>query len=75
MKKDIHPTYKQIKVTCVTCSNSFESGSIANEIRVDTCNRCHPFFTGKDRSLKADGRVDRFTKKYSVKIISNKEAI
>jgi large subunit ribosomal protein L31 len=75
MKKNIHPVYKQTKITCVTCSNSFESGSTSDEIRIDTCNLCHPFFTGKDRSVKADGRVDRFTKKYSAKIILDKEAI
>jgi large subunit ribosomal protein L31 len=65
MKKDIHPKYKQVTVTCVTCGNTFETGSVLGEIRVDTCNHCHPFFTGKDRSTKADGRVDRFTKRYA----------
>jgi large subunit ribosomal protein L31 len=69
MKKDIHPVYKEVTITCVSCGNSFKSGSVADEIRVDTCNLCHPFFTGKDRSVKVDGRVDRFTKKYSTKII------
>jgi large subunit ribosomal protein L31 len=64
MKKDIHPKTNDITVTCISCGNTFESESILKEIRVDTCNQCHPFYTGKDRSTKIDGRVDRFNKRY-----------
>lgn len=64
MKKGLHPNYKNVTVTCISCGNTFETGSILDEIRVDTCNQCHPFFTGKDRSTKVDGRVDRFNKRY-----------
>lgn len=67
MKKDIHPAYNKIKVVCTTCGNEFETGSTLKEIRVDTCSKCHPFYTGKQRFAQADGRVDRFMKKYGMK--------
>ena len=47
MKKGIHPEYHRAKVTCVTCGNTFETGSTLKEIRVDTCSKCHSFYTGK----------------------------
>ncbi len=64
MKKDIHPDYKQIEVTCTTCGSVFTTGSVLSEIRVDTCSKCHPFYTGKQSHVQADGRIDRFNKKY-----------
>lgn len=67
MKKGIHPNYNKITVTCVSCGNEFESGSTLKDIRVDTCSNCHPFYTGKQRFTQADGRVDRFNKKYGIK--------
>lgn len=67
MKKGIHPEYKTVKVTCTTCGNEFETGSVKDEIRVDTCSNCHPFYTGKQKHAKATGRVERFRKRYSMK--------
>lgn len=67
MKTGIHPKYDACTVTCVTCGNTFETGSVLSEIKVDTCSNCHPFFTGKQRFTQADGRVDRFNKKYGIK--------
>ena len=67
MKKGIHPDYKKVKVVCTSCGNEFETGSVLNEIRVDTCSNCHPFYTGKQRFASADGRVDKFNKKYGLK--------
>ena len=67
MKKGIHPDYKTVTVTCTTCGNVFESGSVMNEIRVDTCSKCHPFYTGKQAFTQADGRVEKFNKRYGVK--------
>jgi large subunit ribosomal protein L31 len=64
MKKDIHPNYHKCKVTCISCGNTFETESTLNEIRVDTCSNCHPFYTGKQRFVQNDGRVDKFNKKY-----------
>ena len=66
MKKDIHPNYKKVTVTCTTCGNTFETGSILDEIRVDTCSNCHPFYTGKQKFGQADGRIERFNKRYNM---------
>ena len=63
MKKDIHPKYYRCKVTCRTCGNTVETGSTEPELKVDTCNKCHSFYTGK-RTFTADtGRVAKFNKK------------
>lgn len=67
MKNGIHPNYKKVMVTCTTCGNTFESGSVLDEIRVDTCSNCHPFFTGKQVFTAADGRVEKFNKRYGLK--------
>lgn len=67
MKKGIHPEYKAVKVICSTCGTEFETGSVIDEIRVDTCSSCHPFYTGRQRFGNADGRVERFNKKYGLK--------
>ena len=66
MKKGIHPTYHKTKVTCTTCGAVFETGSILNEIKVDTCSNCHPFYTGKQTFVQADGRVEKFNKRYGL---------
>jgi large subunit ribosomal protein L31 len=64
MKKEIQPEYKVVKVTCA-CGNTFETGSVDDEIRVEICSECHPFFTGKQKFIDAGGRVDKFKKKYN----------
>ncbi|WP_088008485.1 50S ribosomal protein L31 [Indiicoccus explosivorum] len=66
MKAAIHPDYKAASVTC-SCGNSFETGSVKEDIRVEVCNECHPFYTGRQKFAAADGRVDRFNKKYGIK--------
>ncbi|MGL4953349.1 MAG: 50S ribosomal protein L31 [Culicoidibacterales bacterium] len=66
MKKGIHPNYTTVNVTCTSCNTEFETGSVLSEIRVDTCSNCHPFYTGRQRFVAADGRVDRFMKKYGI---------
>ena len=66
MKKDIHPNYKTVTVTCTTCGATFETGSVLNEIRVDTCANCHPFYTGKQSFAQAAGRIDKFNRRYNV---------
>lgn len=65
MKADIHPKYHLTTVTCA-CGNVFESGSIKQNLRVEICSNCHPFFTGKQKFLDAGGRVDKFKKKYGI---------
>lgn len=65
MKKEIHPNYKTVTVKCA-CGNTFETGSVLDEIRVEICSECHPFFTGKQKFVDKGGRVDRFKKKYGM---------
>ncbi|BBH23160.1 50S ribosomal protein L31 [Paenibacillus baekrokdamisoli] len=65
MKQGIHPTYHITTVTCA-CGNTFESGSIKQNLRVEVCSQCHPFYTGKQKFLDAGGRVDKFKKKYGI---------
>lgn len=66
MKKDIHPTYyPEAKVTCA-CGNTFTTGSTKEELRVEICSECHPFYTGKQKFVERGGRVERFKKKYNM---------
>ena len=64
MKKDIHPAYHKVTVTCTSCNTTFETGSTKESFKVDTCSNCHPFYTGRQRFAAAQGRVERFNKKY-----------
>ncbi len=63
MKPDIHPAYKETTVTCA-CGNTFKTRSTVPTIKVDICNACHPFYTGKQKFVDAAGRVERFQKKF-----------
>lgn len=67
MKKGIHPEYYVVKAVCTSCGNEFETGSTIKEIKVDTCSNCHPFFTGRQRFAAAQGRIEKFNKKYGTK--------
>jgi large subunit ribosomal protein L31 len=72
MKADIHPDYSQVNVTC-SCGNTFVTGStLGQDIQVEVCSKCHPFFTGKQKLVDTAGRVDKFRKKYG-KILSTKK--
>lgn len=63
MKKDIHPTYhSSIQVKCV-CGNTFEAGSTQEELRVELCSACHPFYTGKQKLVDTAKRVEKFQAK------------
>ena len=57
--------YQKITITCA-CGEEFESGSTLESIRVDICSKCHPFFTGDNKILDAEGRVEKFRKKYNL---------
>jgi large subunit ribosomal protein L31 len=66
MKKDIHPKYHPVTVSCA-CGNQFETRSTKKEIRLEICSNCHPFFTGKQKLIDTAGRIERFQRKYGVK--------
>lgn len=66
MKTDIHPQYNQVPVHCA-CGETWTTGSTKNELRVEICSKCHPFFTGKQKLLDTAGRIDRFQRKYGRK--------
>jgi large subunit ribosomal protein L31 len=63
MKQGIHPEYNVAKVVCA-CGNTFDTMSTADEVHIEICSVCHPFYTGKQRLVDTAGRVDRFKKKY-----------
>ena len=64
MKTGIHPEIKKAKVHC-GCGNVFETTSTVEEMRVDICSKCHPFYTGEERFVDTEGRVERFNRKYT----------
>lgn len=66
MKQEIHPGYKEAKAVCA-CGETFATMSTQPSIHVDVCSQCHPFFTGKQKLLDAEGRVEKFRKKYAKK--------
>lgn len=66
MKAGIHPEYKEVNVICA-CGDTFTTRSTRTDIRLDICSKCHPFFTGKQKVHGAEGRVDKFNKKYAKK--------
>ncbi|MCA9161285.1 MAG: 50S ribosomal protein L31 [Planctomycetales bacterium] len=64
MKEGIHPRYQETTVTC-GCGNSFVTRSTQQELKVDICSACHPFYTGKLKYVDAAGRIDKFQKKFA----------
>ncbi|MCL1895497.1 MAG: 50S ribosomal protein L31 [Clostridiales bacterium] len=65
MKQGIHPEFRDTKVTCA-CGNSWETRSTGEEIRLDVCSACHPFFTGTQKFINRGGRVEKFKNKYNL---------
>lgn len=63
MKQGIHPEYNVITVVCA-CGSTFRTRSTKGDISVDVCGACHPFYTGKQRLVDTQGRIDRFRRKY-----------
>ncbi len=66
MKATIHPQYARARVECA-CGNSWETRSTKQLLKVEVCSKCHPFFTGEQRIIDTEGRVDRFKKRYGIK--------
>ena len=65
MKKGIHPNYVTCQVTC-TCGHQFEVLSTKESLRIEVCDKCHPFYTGEERSIDRGGKIDKFKKKYGL---------
>ena len=74
MKKEIHPKYEEIKVSCA-CGETFVTRSTKSEMRLEICSKCHPFFTGKQKLIDTAGRVERFNKRYQKKAEPQKKKI
>ena len=73
MKADIHPTYnKETKVSCA-CGNAFNTGSTKDEIRVDICSNCHPFYTGSAKFIDTEGRVEKFQRQEKEAVITTEQ--
>ena len=67
MKAEIHPKYQEIAVTC-SCGNTFSTRStLTEDLHVDVCSACHPFYTGQQKLVDTAGRVDKFRRKYGIK--------
>ncbi|MBB1487977.1 50S ribosomal protein L31 [Oceanospirillum sediminis] len=65
MKQGIHPEYAAIKATC-TCGHTFElSSTLGNDLHVDVCSQCHPFYTGKQKQASTGGRIDKFKQRFA----------
>lgn len=65
MKPEIHPQYSEIKATC-SCGNVIETRStLCEDLHLDVCSACHPFYTGKQKILDSGGRVERFRKRFT----------
>ena len=65
MKENIHPDYHKAIVKCV-CGETFETGSVKDELHVEICSKCHPFFTGKQKFVDSGGRVSKFKQRYGL---------
>ena len=63
MKAGIHPKYEEVEVRCA-CGNTFKTRSTKPELHLEICSACHPFFTGRQKLIDTEGRVERFTKKF-----------
>jgi large subunit ribosomal protein L31 len=67
MKEKIHPKYYTDAVVTCSCGNTFTTGSTKKQLRVELCNKCHPFFTGEKKMIDTAGRVEKFKQRYNLK--------
>ena len=65
MKEGLHPNYKPTTITCA-CGATWETGSTKEDIHVEVCSKCHPFYTGRQKLVDTGGRVDRFKKRFNI---------
>jgi large subunit ribosomal protein L31 len=67
MKEGLHPAYNNDAVVKCACGNTFTTGSIKAELKIDVCSNCHPFYTGQQKVVDTGGRIEKFMKKYNLK--------
>lgn len=69
MREGIHPTYYDVEAHCA-CGATWQTKSTKKELRLEICSQCHPFFTGKQKLIDTEGRVQRFTNKYGAQTVA-----
>jgi large subunit ribosomal protein L31 len=74
VKEGIHPAYKEVDVRCA-CGNTFKTRSTKPELHLEICSACHPFFTGRQKLIDTEGRVERFTKKYGAQTSEQRKTV
>ena len=74
MKEGIHPKYNAVEVRCA-CGATWKTRSTKPELHLEICSNCHPFFTGKQKLLDTEGRVERFTKKYGAQSAEQRKTV
>ncbi len=72
MKEGIHPKYQEVEVRCA-CGNTFKTRSTKPELHLEICSACHPFFTGRQKLIDTEGRVERFTKKFGAQTAAQRK--
>ena len=74
MKPGIHPKYHEVEVRCA-CGNTFKTKSTKPELHLEICSACHPFFTGRQKLIDTEGRVERFTKKFGAQTSEQRKTV
>ena len=72
MKEGIHPKYHEVEVRCA-CGATWKTRSTKQELRLEICSNCHPFFTGRQKLIDTEGRVERFTKKFGAQTVESRK--
>jgi len=73
MKSGIHPEYHAVTVHCA-CGATWQTRSTKKDLHLEICSNCHPFFTGRQKLIDTEGRVDRFTKKFGAQTVEQRKA-
>jgi large subunit ribosomal protein L31 len=73
VRAGIHPKYHEVEVRCA-CGNTFKTRSTKPDLHLEICNQCHPFFTGRQKLIDTEGRVERFTKRFGAQTAEARKA-
>jgi large subunit ribosomal protein L31 len=71
VKPGIHPKYQEVEARCA-CGNTFKTRSTKNELHLEICSACHPFFTGRQKLIDTEGRIERFTKRFGTQTLEER---